>query len=239
MVSLKIKNVCVDYPVYSGGMQRSFASSLTGKGSKSRSFRALDNINLEVKAGERVGLIGHNGAGKTTLLRVLGGMIVPTSGKVASAGRSLCLLNISAGFEADKTGYENAKFVARLFGLNSAQVKDLVEDVEEFCELGDFMSMPYRTYSAGMSMRLAFGVYTALPHDILIVDEIIGAGDAKFHEKASARIRGAIDKAQILIIATHSQDTLFDYCDRAIWLSGGKIAAHAEPNDCWKLYTAA
>jgi len=239
MVSLNLDHVSVEYPIYNGAMQRSFASSITGRGTKGRTFRALDDINLDIKSGERVGLIGHNGAGKTTLLRVLGGMIVPTSGRVSSIGRSLCLLNLSAGFEADKSGYENAKFVARLFGLNSAEVRTLVEDVEDFCELGGFMSMPYRTYSAGMSMRLAFAVYTALPHDILIIDEIIGAGDARFHEKASARIRGAIANAQILIMATHSQETLFDYCDRAVWLSGGKIAAYAKPNECWQLYSAA
>jgi ABC-type polysaccharide/polyol phosphate transport system ATPase subunit len=237
MIGVRLQNVNVCYPVFSSERQRSIVGSVRGA-ARASEVHALQDISFELKPGERLGLIGHNGAGKTTLLKVLGGMVPPTSGTITTNGDVLCLLNIFAGFDQEKNGYDNARFVAKLMGLSSKESKELVEDVEDFSGLGHFMSLPIRTYSAGMGMRLAFGVYTALPHDILIIDEIIGAGDARFHEKARERVRRAIDRAKILVIATHDQGTLQTFCTRGIWMSGGQMICDGPPDQCWQLYAA-
>lgn len=237
MVSIDVDNISVRYPVYISGQQRSVLSVMRKRREQDVvEVPALNNVSFTIREGERVGLIGHNGAGKSTLLKVLGGMVKPAQGKVKIKGRPLTVLNIGAGFEPDKSGYENIRFVASLMGLSRKEAEALVEDVEDFSDLGEFLALPIRSYSAGMAMRLAFGVYTGLPYEILVIDEVIGAGDAKFQSKASARIQRTIERASIMVIATHSPDILNMYCTRGIWMAGGELVCDGDPMECWRLY---
>lgn len=184
---------------------------------------ALDSINLSVSSGERIGLIGHNGAGKTTLLRVLGRIYPPTAGEAIIAGRVSSLIDLAMGMDSESTGYENIVMRGVMLGLTRTQARALIPDVEEFSELGGYLELPIRTYSSGMLLRLAFAVSTAVHPEILILDEVIGVGDAGFAQRAEKRLAGLIDKAEILFLASHANDAIRRFCQRTLWLDHGKI----------------
>ena len=185
--------------------------------------RALDGVSFSLQEGDRVGLVGHNGSGKTTMLRVLSGIFEPTSGRVTIVGNAMPLLNITEGMSPDTTGLELIRLRGRLMGMSRARIEALVEDTIDFCELGEFINFPLRTYSAGMSVRLAFAIATAVPADILLMDEIIGAGDAAFLEKANARLKTFVGQAGILVVASHSPSIIQEWCSRAILFEHGRM----------------
>lgn len=231
MSSIEAKGVSVSFPLYGGAgrsLKSRIMSSATGGrvGSDNRSRRvvqALDGIDLTVRHGERVALIGHNGAGKTTLLRVLSGIYPPLSGSLAIDGRVAPIFDIGLGMDPDATGYDNIRIRGLYLGLSRRDVEAKIGEIAEFTELGPFLDMPMRTYSAGMQTRLSFAVSTSVDPEILLLDEGIGAGDAAFMERANARLRDFVARSGILVLASHDAGLLGRLCERAVRLEHGRI----------------
>jgi ABC-type polysaccharide/polyol phosphate transport system ATPase subunit len=198
--------------------------------------RAIDKMSFEIGQGERIGLIGHNGAGKTTLLRTMAGIYEPTSGLLETAGQVMPLFNLMEGMMPDATGREFIRIRGVLLGLEPNQLDALTEDVIEFCELGSYMDMPVRTYSAGMLVRLAFALSTSVSPDILLFDELIGAGDARFITKAQERLKSFIDRSSIVVVASHSRGILYQWCNRLFLLEHGKLIADGAVDDVLREY---
>ena len=185
--------------------------------------RALDRISLTVNEGDRVGIIGHNGAGKSCLLKLLAGVYPPTSGHRVVSGSICSLFDISLGFEHDANGWENIHYRGYLQGETPKTIGKKVKEIAEFSELGQFLDMPVRYYSAGMMVRLAFSISTAIEPDILLVDEVLSAGDATFQTKARERIRSLMSNARGVVVVSHDMQSLAKLCDRVLWLDHGTV----------------
>jgi len=243
MASISLSNASVEIPVFAVG-NNSLKTILLRKAVGGRFARAgsnlivnaLNNLNIEIRDGERIGLVGQNGAGKTTLLRVLAGVYPPTSGAVQVIGRVSPMFDISLGMSVDSTGIENVRVCGMLWGLSRAEIADGIEDIIEFTELGDYLNIPVRTYSAGMLLRLSFAIATLRQPEILLIDEIIGVGDASFMAKAKARLDRIASRAQILVVSSHLDDIIRDLCEKAIWLDKGTVAAFGTVNDVLAAY---
>ena len=239
---IELNNVCVDIPIYDASTRslkdklflkpvkniinlnkNKVGGLLSNTTNNSITIRALDGINLEYSDGDRVALLGHNGSGKTTLLRVIAGIYPPTSGSIKTFGRVMPLFNMMEGLSLDSKGVEAIKLRGSLLGLSETEIKEKISDITEFCELGDYINLPIRTYSTGMMVRLMFAITTCITSDILIMDEFIGAGDAAFFEKAQVRLKKFVDQSKILIVATHSVETAKEWCNKAVLLDHGKI----------------
>jgi ABC-type polysaccharide/polyol phosphate transport system ATPase subunit len=234
MTLIDLQNVSVLLPIYNTRgralkheiLRRTIGSNLDHpKDHRVTIVQALNDVTLRVNHGDRIGLIGRNGAGKTTLLRVMSRIYPPTSGKVQIVGKISSMTDLSIGMNPEATGYENIVMRGVMLGLTHKQAAALIPDVEEFTELGEYLDLPIRTYSAGMMLRLAFAVSTAVNPDIIILDEMVSAGDIAFVEKARVRITALIEKASILILATHDEATLQQFCPVAVWLNYGRVAA--------------
>jgi ABC-type polysaccharide/polyol phosphate transport system ATPase subunit len=189
--------------------------------------RAIDGLNLEINDGDRVGLVGHNGSGKTTLLRVLAGIYKPSGGAITIEGQVGALLNSTAGMDPESTGIENIYLRGYMMGMSRREIASKLDDIAEFSELGDFLELPMRTYSTGMSARLAFAVSTAAHNDILLIDEGIGAGDAAFQKKAQQRIESLFDRTPIVILASHSETLISEFCNRRVMMEHGVLKSVA------------
>jgi lipopolysaccharide transport system ATP-binding protein len=186
---------------------------------------ALSNVNLELKAGDRLGLVGHNGAGKTTLLRALSGAYEPDEGQVEVQGRISSLLDLGLGIDASATGFDNIRLRGRIAGLSAREIDARMDEIAEFSGLGPFLAMPVKTYSAGMRGRLAFAAATAVDADVLLMDEWIAVGDAEFQAMAHKRLLKLVERAGILVLATHDLDLLRLYCNKVMRLDGGVASA--------------
>lgn len=231
MAHINLKNVVVDIPIFNS-QGRSLKKTVMGVATGGRiglteagktMVRSLDEISIEIKPRERIGLVGHNGAGKSTLLRVLGKVYEPSSGIAEINGSIGSLIDISLGIDGEATGIENIYLRAALLGIPKKEVDQYLESLIKFTELGDFINMPVRTYSTGMHMRLAFAVSTMIHPDILLMDEWLSVGDANFQHKAEERLNGLIERSNILVIASHSRHLIERCCTRVIWLEHGKI----------------
>jgi len=198
--------------------------------------RALEGVNLEFRDGDRVGLIGHNGAGKTTLLRVIAGIYEPTVGEVVTEGRVMPLFNIMEGMAPDGTGIEMVRLRGTLLGLTGSEIDDRIEEIADFCELGEYISMPVRTYSTGMLMRLAFAITTSVTSEILIMDEFIGTGDAAFVDRAEKRLKGFVDNASIMVVASHSTAILRQWCNKAVLMEHGRVLQYGAVDEVIQHY---
>ena len=230
---LSLEDVSVSFPIFGPSTRRllsrdSLQSVLggildRGKRKNVAVLHALQDINLHLVPGDRLALVGPNGAGKSTLLRVLAGVLVPTTGRVSSEGKVVPFLSGSLGMEMDATGNENIDIGCLYLGMSRVETEEMRESIASFTELGAFIDMPVRTYSAGMMSRLAFAIATAARPDILVVDEGIGAGDAAFQEKASARLRNFMEQTRILVVASHSDELLRQFCNKAAWIEKGMI----------------
>jgi lipopolysaccharide transport system ATP-binding protein len=188
-----------------------------------RDVHALKNISLEIKGGERVGLLGHNGAGKSTFLKTVAGLYPVSAGYVEVSGEVRSLFDLSMGFEPDATGRENVLYRGLLLGLSPSFMRQKEAEIVDFAGLGEFIDYPIKTYSAGMQVRLAFAISTAVGGDILLLDEVIGAGDANFMGKARARIADLVEAAEILILASHDFGALSTLCTRGLVFHHGSI----------------
>jgi ABC-2 type transport system ATP-binding protein len=185
--------------------------------------RALDHVTFTAKDGDRIAVIGHNGAGKTTLLRVAAGIFEPTGGEVRRNGRVMPLFNILEGMMPDASGMEMIYTRGTLLGLSQREIDERVGGIVDFCQLGEYIEMPVRTYSTGMLVRLAFAITTSVTSELLIMDEIIGAGDAAFFERAEKRLKTFVEQASVLLIATHSADIVRKWCTRAMLFHHGRV----------------
>lgn len=198
---------------------------------KKETREVLKDINLTIKNGEAVALIGVNGSGKSTLLKLMTKIIYPTKGKITIDGRLTSLLELGAGFHQDFSGRENIYFNASIFGLTKKQIDARIEQIIEFSELQDYIDNPVRTYSSGMFMRLAFAVAINVDADILLVDEILSVGDQHFQEKCINKMKELKEQGTTMVFVTHSLQSARDLCDRAIWLNKGIIELDGETNE--------
>jgi ABC-type polysaccharide/polyol phosphate transport system ATPase subunit len=244
VASLILKNVTADFPIY--GPSPSFRRELIGQtigGLMRRSghgkrvtVRALDNVSLDINHGDQLGLIGHNGAGKSTLLRVLAGIYEPSAGTLTTEGRVSSLFLTAPGMSPEDSGYENIITCGLLLGMSRREIDRKVDDISDFAELGDFLSLPVRTYSTGMQMRFGFALATAIDPEILLLDEGLGAGDERFAKKAQKRIEALIKRSNIMVLASHSTELIRQMCNRAILMEHGRIIADGRPDEVLDTY---
>jgi ABC-type polysaccharide/polyol phosphate transport system ATPase subunit len=247
MHRIVLDNVTVELPIYSA-RGRSLRSKIIHHAVGSKLFsrsrddvvvvRALNGVSLTLDDGERLGLIGGNGAGKTTLLRVCANVYPPTFGTTRINGKISALTDLTLGMDFEASGYENVILRCVLMGLTQKQAKGLIPDITEFTGLGEYLDLPVRTYSTGMLIRLVFAAATAIVPDILIMDEMIGFGDAAFMQKAQLRVDKIISEASILLMASHSEEILRHFCTRLIWMREGQIAADGPVDDVLAAYRA-
>lgn len=201
-----------------------------------KDVHALKNINVDIRGGERIGLLGHNGAGKSTFLRTVAGLYPISSGELKVEGEVRSLFDLSLGFEQDATGRENILYRGLLLGLSPSFMHEHAKKIIEFADLGEFIDYPIKTYSAGMQVRLAFSISTSVGGNILLLDEIIGAGDAKFMSKAKQRIAQLIDQADILVLASHDFHTLNSLCQRGLVFYRGEVVFDGQISDAVNNY---
>jgi lipopolysaccharide transport system ATP-binding protein len=232
MAHITARSVAVEFPLY-GLKGRSFKTTfihaatggLLAKDAGNRVVvRALDGLTFDIREGDRIGIMGHNGSGKTTLLRVLAGAYEPTAGSIEISGRVASMLSIGLGMDADSTGYENIFVRATIMGLRPAEIPPLAEEICAFADLGEYIHMPLRTYSSGMSVRLAFAISTSVSPDIILMDEWLSVVDAAFRDKAQQRLKNALDRARILVLASHDERLIRQTCSRIMRLDHGRIA---------------
>ena len=246
MARISLKNVDVDYAVYDAQsrslknalLKHAVGGQLGDQRGHSVVVQALRDINLTLEDGDRIGLVGHNGAGKSTLLKVLAGIYEPVKGEVEIEGTLSSLTDMMMGMDSDASGEENVVTRAVFLGLSFPEAKAILPDVAQFSELGEYLQLPIRTYSSGMLMRLAFGVCTAVQPDILVMDEMISAGDQSFIEKAERRIKGMIEKAKILVLASHADELIRELCNKAVLMEKGRVLAVGTPDAILSRYGA-
>lgn len=238
MVAISLKNVSVDIPIYDVS-RASLKKALLGRAIGGRfaqhgshlTVSALRSISFEAHDGDRIGLVGDNGSGKSTLLRVLSRVYPPTGGELRMVGNVSPLFETTLGMSMDATGLENIQIAGTIWGMSRTQIKNSVADIADFTELGEYLDVPVRTYSNGMMLRLAFAIATAREPEILLVDEIIGVGDANFYTKATTRLQNLIEKSRILVVASHQDDTLRRFCNKILWLSHGSLTGYGAIED--------
>ena len=222
--SIIVENVTKTFDVYldrSNTLKESLLSLF--RRNKKEKRVVLDGVNVKIKKGECVALIGTNGSGKSTLLKLMTKIIYPNKGKIRTYGKLTSLLELGAGFHPDFSGRENIYFNASIFGLTKEQIDARLDDIIEFSELGSFIDNPVRTYSSGMYMRLAFSVAINVDAEILLVDEILSVGDQHFQEKCLNKMKELRDSGKTMVFVTHSMPQVKDLCNRAVWLCNGKI----------------
>jgi ABC-2 type transport system ATP-binding protein/lipopolysaccharide transport system ATP-binding protein len=208
-----------------------------GRDSNQRvTIEALHDVSLSLVSGDRVALIGANGAGKTTLLRVMAGIYEPTVGEVAIRGRISPMFDIGLGIDSDLSGYDNIQIRGRVLGLSHQEVEDRLPEIAEFTELGDYLQMPVRIYSAGMLVRLTFAIATCFKPEVLLMDEWIVAGDAQFIEKAQRRVDNFVNDASVLVLASHDLEICRRWCNKGLWLDRGQIVRYGDISEVIEAY---
>ena len=229
---IDIVDAAVDFPIFDA-KTRSLKKAVLGRAggrigtdSKVPIIEALRDITVSLRRGSRVALVGHNGAGKSTLLRLMSGIYEPTRGHAVVQGKVAPVFDLAVGMDPEISGMDNILIRGLFLGMTRKQMEARVDDIAAFTELGDYLSMPLRTYSTGMRVRLALGVVTSIDPEILILDEGIGAVDAIFLEKARDRLRDLVSRSGLLVFASHSDEFLVELCDTAIWMEHGRIREH-------------
>ena len=200
------------------------------------SIRAINNLSFTIGDHERVAIIGHNGAGKSTLLKVISGIYQPTSGEIAVEGTVSSMFELATGFEMEQSGWDNIYLRGLMLGETPESIKEKMVEIAEFSELGDFLEMPVKYYSSGMFVRLAFSISTAINPDILLLDEVVAAGDAQFLNKAKKRLSSMVDSSNIMVLVTHGMSDAVSLCNRCIWLNQGAMVMDGEPEEVTKAY---
>lgn len=242
-LAIQVKDCVLQYPIgaHARGSLKSAVMGMFGHRERAPTAQyvdALRGINLQIQQGERVALIGHNGSGKSTLLRAMAGVYPLASGDIRVSGRIGTLLELGVGFEDEATGRENIYYRGMAMGYSRKLLARHEREIVEFCGLGDFIDLPVRTYSAGMYVRLAFAISTQFSPEVLLVDEVFGAGDAVFSERAVQRMMRIVNDAGIFVLATHDIGLVSKVCSRAIWLSAGHILADGPVETVVPEYTA-
>jgi ABC-type polysaccharide/polyol phosphate transport system ATPase subunit len=245
VAEIVLKNVMADFPVY--GSAPSLRNALFGRvvggvmrrqnsTSKRIVVRALENVSLTVNHGDQLGIIGHNGAGKSTMLRVFAGIYQPSEGEITIDGRVSPLFSTSPGLDLDDTGYENIVTCGLLLGMSRDEIERKMPEIEAFSELSDYLALPARTYSTGMLVRLGFAIATAIDPEILLLDEELGAGDARFATRAARRVEGLIERSSIVVLASQSEELISKICNRAVLLDHGRVVADGPTQEVLEIY---
>ena len=237
-VAVKVENLSVTYrtsyekvPTFKSALKR------MGKGERVvKEVEALQNVSFEITHGTVLGIVGHNGAGKSTLMRAISGILPPSQGRIEVHGRISTLLALGVGFNPALSGRENVMLGGLAAGLTRDEVNAKYEEIADFAELGDFIEMPMRTYSSGMFSRLAFSVAVHMEPDVLIIDEALSAGDAKFKKKAAVKMDELMGQARTLLLVSHALSTIKDMCNDAIWLDHGKLMRRGDPTEIVDAY---
>jgi ABC-2 type transport system ATP-binding protein len=243
VVSIHTEDAWVEFPIFdakSRSLKKTFLGKAGGTIGRNTSnvlvIEALKDITLSLRTGDRVGLVGHNGAGKSTLLRLLSGIYEPTRGKAVVNGRVAPIFDLGVGMDPEISGFENIIIRGLFLGETRKKMQSKVEEIAEFTELGEYLSMPLRTYSTGMRVRLAMGVVTSIDPEILLLDEGIGAVDADFLKKAQTRLQKLVERSGILVFASHSTEFLARLCKTAIWIDHGSIKMMGGIEDVVRAY---
>ncbi len=244
MAHVEARDVSVRYPVLNSSarslkhqvLSRTTGGLISAKGSSIVEVQALDGVSFTLSPGERIGLIGHNGSGKSTLLRVIAGIYHPSAGTMNVTGRVAALFDTAFGMDPDSTGYENIVLRGLFLGISRAEIDRQADEIAAFTELGEFLDMPLRTYSSGMSARLAFAISTAVHADVLLIDEGIGAGDEGFLVKANERLQSFIDRAPIVVLASHDIDLMRRFCTRGLLLKRGQLVHDGSIEETYARY---
>ena len=235
-IAIEIKDMTKTFKLYKDKPNTLKERIVRGWKNKPETITVLNNINLSIKKGETVALIGVNGSGKSTLLKLMTKIIYPNKGSVKTNGKLTSLLELGAGFHPDFTGRENIYFNAAIFGLTKEEIDKRLNDIIEFSELGDFIDSPVRTYSSGMYMRLAFSVAINVDAEILLIDEILAVGDQHFQDKCFAKLEELAKSDMTIVIVSHSLDSVKKLCKRGIWLKNGVIAMDGNDDDVIAAY---
>ncbi len=246
MANIKLINATLDLPIYDvqGRSLKKRLTSLRSRGSDAEEksatviLRAVNSLTLDIHTGDRVGLVGHNGAGKSTLLRILAGIYPPTSGSVIRVGKTVPLLDVSLGMDENSTGWQNVRLRGLLLGMSDSEITQKQEEIGRFSELGDYLNLPIRTYSSGMRVRLGFAISTAVDADILLLDEVMGVGDASFRDKANKRLAELHERSEIVVLALHDNQTIRETCDKVLWLERGAMKMFGPTEEILSAYEA-
>lgn len=242
MSFISVQNVSLQYPLFSEAA-RSAKSSLFNlfggeRPAPKRYVNSLQDVSFEVEPGDRICLVGINGSGKTTLLRALAGVLPIHAGIIRIQGRISPLLDFATGFEMEMSGYDNILARGMFLGYSIAEMMERRAAIVEFADIGEFIREPLKTYSSGMFVRLAFAIATSINPDILLVDEIVGAGDITFAAKAQRRMLNVIDRGNIVVMATHSTDLALQLCNKGLWLHHGRVRAYGKIRPVIEAYAA-
>lgn len=241
MSHIILKDVCLNYKVKKdikfrdlilGNRAENNFSKMSGDGI----IRALNEINLELRDGDRLAIIGPNGAGKSSLLKVMSEIYPISKGKIDVSGNIATMFEMATGFDMDASGWENIRLRGIMLGLKPQEIESKVQEIAEFSELGDYLDIPVKYYSSGMFVRLSFSVSTSINPDILLLDEVLAAGDAKFVDKANKRVNEMMKSAKILVLVTHSMESAVKFCNKAILLKKGEILKNGAPQEVVDYY---
>ena len=235
-VVIRVHNLYKDFKINSDKPKTLKEKLIFSKNNKVEKISILKGINLEIKKGETVALIGTNGSGKSTLLKLMTKIIYPTKGTIDTVGKLTSLLELGAGFHPDFTGRENIYFNAAIFGLTKQEIEKRIDEIIEFSELGDFIDNPVRTYSSGMYMRLAFSIAINVDAEILLIDEILAVGDQHFQDKCFKKLTELKESDKTIVIVTHSLQQVKKLCSRAIWIKDGHVEMDGNPDEVIKKY---
>lgn len=244
MAFIELKGVTLDLPIYEVH-GRSLKRQMIRLGRRNAIaedndgvvvVRALENVSVRFESGDRIGLIGHNGAGKSTILRVMAGIYAPTIGTVEKDGKIVPLLDISLGMDDNSTGLQNIRLRGLLLGMTDAEIKAKTQQIADFCELGDYLDLPTRTYSSGMRVRLAFAISTAVDAEILLLDEVMGVGDASFMHKAQQRLADLHERSEIVVLAMHSNAEIRRVCNKVLWMDNGAVKMFGDTEEVVSAY---
>ena len=233
--AIEVNNLCINYR---GLKSYSIKQNLLrGKKYKAETFEAVKNVSFKLKKGEILGLVGKNGSGKSTMLKAIAGIFSPNSGTVELHNQTISLLSIGVGFQSSLSGRENIILSGMLLGFSEQEIKDRMEEIIEFSELGKFIDAPVRTYSSGMHSKLAFSITAILETDIILIDEVLAVGDARFKKKSNEKMKELINhKDRTVIIVSHSNETIKSLCDKVLWLNDGELMAFGDTEEVLKQY---
>ena len=245
MASILVDNVSIDFPVYYGArslkktLLHHAVGGIIGYDSRNRTcVHAISGLSFRLEKGDRVGVIGPNGAGKTSLLRALAGIYEPSQGRIRIEGKVTSLIDCTSGFDSESSGYDNLFLRSSILGYSKSYIQDKLDDIIKFSDLGDFLYLPMRMYSSGMTARLVFATVTAFDPEVLLLDEWLGVGDANFIEKAQRRAEEFVNRSSIMVIASHSNTIIQRLCNKVIWLENGTLRAMGTADDILPQYAS-